>query len=478
MDQPVDRREQATASLAIGEQGEQRGLVIPSNGNGHAAPTLPAIDVAWLFWGKRRFLVLTTVAGLLLFTLIAFLLPKHYTATARLMPPDSNSMSALALALPAVSSGGGGSAGSGSVMGMASQLLGLNSSGSLFIGVLQSRTIEDQIIGKFQLMKLYSARYPEDARKNLEAATTIKEDSKTGIISLSIEDKSPHRAAAIATAYVEELNRVLSEVNTSSARRERIFIEQRLAEVKKELDASARDFSEFASANTAIDIPEQGKAMVAAAADLQAQLITAESVLRGLQQIFTDNNARVRQMKAQVGELRRQLNKLGGKDVNPRSGMTLPKSELYPSIRQLPLLGVKYLDLYRRSKIDEAVYELLTKQFEIAKLQEARDVPSVQVLDPAEVPQKKSFPHRLWIMLGGMSFSFLAAGCWVLSSAYWDRTDPQLPWKVFAQEVYLTSKANSWDSHTSIKVRKAARRFVPLRWSSHTNGDRDQTLGL
>jgi capsule polysaccharide export protein KpsE/RkpR len=480
MDQPTDPREEAPASLAIEERVEQHELIIPPNGNGRTAWNMPAIDVAWLLWGNRRLLIRATLAGLLLFTAIAFLLPKRYRSTARLMPPDSDSMSALAMALPEVSSGEGGTGGAagGSLMGMASRLLGLNTSGDLFIGVLESRTIEDHIIKKFGLMKLYSTKYPEDARKKLEEVTAIKEDSNTGIITLSVEDKSPTRAAAIVSTYIDELNKVLAQVNTSSAHRERIFLEQRLAEVKKQLDSSAKNFSEFASANTAIDIPAQGKAMVEAAADLQAQLIASESMLRGLQQIYTNNNSRVRQMQAQVEELQRQLNQIGGKDVNPNGGPKLSKNELYPSIRELPLLGVKYLDLYRQSKINEAVYELLTKQYEIAKMQEARDVPTAQVLDPADVPQKKSFPHRLLIMLGGMCFSFLAAGCFVLGSAYWDRTDPRLPWKVFAQEVYLTTKAKTWDSTVSLKFRVTAVRAMPWRWSGHKNGAGDHTQSL
>lgn len=448
----------------VGDLSALPSLTISPNGNGHLRPMLPPIDLAWLLWRKRQRLFRVTFAGLLVFTAVAFLLPKRYTATTRLMPPDSDSMSALEMAMPALSSGdAGNSTQGGSIMGMASRLLGLNTSGSLFVGVLQSRTIEDDMISRFGLMRLYSAAYPEDARKRLESLTIIKSDADTGIISLSVEDKDPKRAAAMANAYVQDLNQVLATVNTSAAHRERLFLGQRLAQVKNELDASAKDFSEFASANTAINIPEQGRAMVAAAADLQAQLIASESMLRGLQQIYTDNNARVRQMRAQVEELSQQLDKLGGKDVNPNGAATLPKNELYPSIRELPLLGVKYLDLYRRNRVDEAVFELLTKQYEIAKMEEARDVPSVQVLDPAVVPQKKSFPHRLSIMLGGLSASFMLASLWLIGTAYWERTDAEMPWKAFAREVYATTGA-------ALRFRKIARLAIPWQGSNHGNG--------
>ena len=409
------------------------------------APVLESIDMAWLLWGQRRFLARLTAAGFVAFLVLALILPKSYTATVQLMPPDFNTSSDLMMALPALSSGGGegsggGGGGTGGLMGMASKLLGFNSSADLFTGVLKSRSVEDEIVNRFEMIKFYGVRYPEDARYKLEGITEIKVEPKTGILSLAVQDHDPVRAAAIAQAYVETLNNVLATVNNSNAHRERLFIEHRREDIKKELDASAKEFSEFASKNTAIDIPEQAKAMVAAAADLQAQVISAQSSLSGLEQIYTESNPRVREMKAQVAELERQLDKVGGKGITPANGSVLSADELYPSIRQLPLLGVRYIDLYRRSKIDEAVYELLTKQYEIARLEEARDVPTAQVLDAAVVPQRKTSPKRTYILLGGTFFSFASGMAWLLAAAYWKRTDPRLPWKVFAQEVFQTCR--------------------------------------
>jgi capsule polysaccharide export protein KpsE/RkpR len=428
-------------------------------------PALQSIEVAWLLWAERRFLTRFTAAGLFLFVLLALVLPKRYTASVRLMPPDFGEMSRLALSLPGLSSdseGSGGGSGGGKtsgMMGLATQLLGLSSSGQLFAGVLQSRTIEDDLINRFGLMKLYGVRYPEDARKVLEANTEVKIDDKTGILGIAVEDKDPQRAAEMAGAYVENLNKVLERLNSSSARRERLFIEKRRVEVKGELDDAAKEFSEFASKNAAIDIPEQAKAMVQAGADLQGQLIAAQSVLTGMQQIYTDSNPRVRQMKAQVSELARQVNKVGGKDVTPANGSVLGGDELYPSVRQLPLLGVRYLELYRRSKIDEAVYELLSKQYEIAMLEEARDVPTVQILDPPLVPQKKTSPHRTYIVLGGMCFSFLIGVIGIVARASWKRVDPQVPWKIFVREVALTCKARTWESAPGLRLREAVNRL-------------------
>ena len=200
----------------------------------------------------------------------------------------------------------------------------------------------------------------EDARIALQAKTSISVDRKSQIISIEVTDHSPQRAAAMCQAYIEELNTLVAELSTSSARRERIFLERRLKAVNQDLEAAERDFSQFASKNSAIDVKEQGKAMVGAAATLQGNLIAAQSEYEGLRQIYTDNNVRVRAVRARIAELQHQLNNLAGKGESTTSVAATPDDSLYPSIRKLPLLGVQYADLYRKTKIQEAVLETLT----------------------------------------------------------------------------------------------------------------------
>jgi capsule polysaccharide export protein KpsE/RkpR len=304
---------------------------------------------------------------------------------------------------------------------------------------------------------VYGIRLSENARKRLAENTSISEDRKSGIITVTVTDRSPQRAAGMAGAYVEELDRLVAELTTSAAHRERVFIEERLKAVKQDLDAAAKEFSQFASKNAAIDIKEQGKAMVEAAATLQGHLIAAQSELKGLEQIFTDNNVRVRAVKARVGELQRQLEKLGGKETNASTGASQEAEPLYPSIRKLPLLGVTYADLYRRTKIQEVVYETLTQQYELAKVQEAKEIPTVKVLDAANVPEKKSFPPRPLIMFLGTFLSLAFGVVWVLGSTRWAEADPQDPRKVFAQEVLTTLKAQKpWGSQNGFRLRERA----------------------
>ncbi len=401
-----------------------------------------------LLWDQRRFLFSVAVCGLVVATLVAFSIPKRYESTAGLMPPDSFSSSALTMFAAAAAKTGSG------IGAFAGDLLGLKSSGALFVGILESRTVGERLVDRFDLKKTYGAQRKEDARRQLENNTQISEDRKSGIITITVRDRSPQRAAAIAQAYIDELNHLVAELTISSAHRERVFLEGRLKAVKQDLDAAAKEFSEFASKNAAIDIKEQGRAMVEGAATLMGQRITAQSELEGLRQIYTDNNSRVRAVRARVAELQKQLEKLGGKSVGSGNAASQSSDSLYPSIRRLPILGVTYADLYRRTKIQETVYELLTQQYELAKVQEAKEIPSVRVLDAANIPEKKSWPPRLWIALAGAFFSLSLGIIWVLSRARWEEIDPADPGKSFAKEVFDVVKVQTpWMSGNGSRLR-------------------------
>jgi uncharacterized protein involved in exopolysaccharide biosynthesis len=401
-----------------------------------------------LLWGRRRFFFRAAGIGLLVSTLVAFSIPKSYTSTTQLMPPDPQSSSGLALmAAMAATKGGGGLA------GVAGDLLGLKSSGALFIGVLRSQTSQDRLIQQFDLRKVYGARLVMDARMRLDENTSISEDRKSGIITISVTDHSPQRAAAIAGAYVDQLNTLVSELSTSSAHRERVFLEERLKVAKQDLDDAANQLAQFSSKNNTLDIQQEGKAMLDAAGLVAGEMIAAQSQLEGLRQIYTDSNPRVRSLNARVGEFRKQLEKLGGTQAKGPEGGTASASQSadpaaapnngfpYPSIRSLPLLGAKYADYYRRAKIQETVFELLTEQYELAKVQEAKETPSVKVLDPARIPERKSFPHRLIIMILGTFLVCAMSVVWVLGTARWEEVDPKDPRKIFAQEIAGAVKA-------------------------------------
>jgi capsule polysaccharide export protein KpsE/RkpR len=413
-----------------------------------------------LLWNGRRFLGRMAVTGFLLGALLAFLLPKKFESTAQLMPPDNQSTSGVAMLAALTSKTGSG------LGGFAGDLLGMKSSGALYIGILRSRTVEDRLIDRFDLKKVYRTRLEENARRRLEENTGISEDRKSGIITIIVIDHDPQRAMAMAQAYVEELDRLVAQLTTSSARREREFLEGRLKTVQVDLENAEQEFSQFASKNSAIDIKEQGKATVDAAATLEGQLIAARSELEGLKQIYSGNNVRVRATQARVAELQNQLEKIGGKGESTTAESGAPGEPLYPSMRKLPLLGVAFADLYRRTKVQEAVFEALTQQYEFAKVQEAKETPSVKVLDDPRVPEQKSYPPRVEIMLLGTLLALAAAAALLLSRARWAEVDPTAPGKMLAQEVLQTvNAAMPWATPNGSRVQAATHRvWTRLVW--------------
>jgi uncharacterized protein involved in exopolysaccharide biosynthesis len=183
----------------------------------------------------------------------------------QLLPPQDSSSSLYAMLGAAGSSGG--------ALNMASDLLGVKTSGAIFLAMLESRTVQDEIVNQFDLRKIYGVRRQADARKQLEENTEISEDRKSGVITLNVKDRDPGRAAAIAHSYVESLNRVITRSTTSTAHRERVFLEERLRAVKQDLENSEKQFSEFSSKNNTLDIKDQGRAMLEGAATVQGQLI-------------------------------------------------------------------------------------------------------------------------------------------------------------------------------------------------------------
>jgi capsule polysaccharide export protein KpsE/RkpR len=415
--------------------------------------------IAWLrlLWSERRFLARAVVAGIIGGLFLAFYLPNEYQASTRLMPPDPQSTSGMAMMAAMAAKPGGGLA------SVAGDLLGLKSSGALFIGVLRSQTSQDRLIQEFDLRRVYGKRLVTDARMRLDENTSILEDRKSGIITISVTDHSPQRAAALARAYVDQLNWLVSELSTSSAHRERVFLEERLKVAKQDLDNASNQLAQFSSKNNTLDIQTEGKAMLDAAGTIAGQMIAARSELEGLRQIYTDNNPRVRSLNARVAELRKQLDKLGGTDGDAaraaNSSPEVSNGMPYPTIRSLPLLGAKYADYYRGAKIQETVYELLTEQYELAKVQEVKETPSVKILDHASVPERKSYPPRLEILLLCMLSGLAVSIVWVFGQKRWHEAEANNPGKVLATEVFETVNAHMpWTAPNGSRVQAMSHR--------------------
>ena len=402
-----------------------------------ATDSLDAVEMLSLLWERRALLLKLTGRALIVSTLIAFLIPPKYDSTVRLMPPDS--LGDAGMILSALSGGAGSGKVPTGLASIAGSALGMKNNGALFVDLLHSRTIQTHIVDRFHLRGRFWDRYEEDARKTLDDDTQIAEDRKSGVISVTVRASSPERARDMANGYVEELDRLLSHVSTFSARRERIFIEQRLASVKSDLEDAEREFSQFASKNTALDIREQTKAMVESEAVLEGQIVAAQSELEYLRQIYTASNVRVRAMQARIDELKRQSERMGGTDASLLPGAIQPDQQ-FPSIRKLPLLGVEWADRYRRLKVQETVFELLSQRYELARIQEAKEVPTVNVVDQAFIPERKSFPQR-WLIVFLLTFASVAgASAWIVGTAHWHRVSYDDPGKQLAMTVWRSAE--------------------------------------
>lgn len=353
---------------------------------------------------RERWRVLRwALTGLVAFAVISLLIPSRYESVAQLMPPDQGSGGMLGAAVERAQS-----------LGLPSELLGTKTNGAVFVKILTSQSAEDALIQRFDLRRLYGTRYAKKTRQRLESASTITEDRKSGVISIRVRDRDRRRAQQMCAAYIEELVRLSTQLSTSAAGRERVFLEQRLAIAKREVDRATSALGQFSSKSGLLDIPAQSKAMVEAMAALQGKLVASEAELQGLRQVYGEENLRVKAMESTIADLRRNLRALAGSE----SGQT-PISDM-PSIRRLPVVGVTYLDRLRQARLSEAIYETLTGQYELAKVQEAKDVPTVKVLDRPSWPEGRVFPPRLALTLLGGLLGTVGAVVWLL----WRETNP------------------------------------------------------
>jgi capsule polysaccharide export protein KpsE/RkpR len=398
---------------------------------------------ASLFWEHRH--TLLRVAGIV-FVLSAFfvlLLPKEYESNARIMPPESGGNSAAMLAA-LVGKGSAGGPASG-LSGLAGSLLGAKNNGAIFIALLHSGTVSGHLIDRFNLQQVYHKKYRDATAKRLAHLTKITEDTKSGVITITVTDEKRERARDLAQAYLDELNSIVARVNTSSAHREREFIEQRLNTVQVELQRAQLELSSYSSENTTIDIKEQTRATVDAGAKLEGQLIASESELDSLRQIYGDQNVRVRAAQARNHILRSELKRANGQSGQQVEENATDAAHPYPALRQLPLLAVQWANLYRNVRIHETVFDLLSEEYETARIEEAKSIPTVSVIDSPGTPERKSGPHRVLMVLTATILSIIGTSILLLMKRSWSSIDQLDARRILATDVRRTLR-NRWSS--------------------------------
>jgi uncharacterized protein involved in exopolysaccharide biosynthesis len=367
----------------------------------------------WQVISKRKWGILALCAVMTVGTLVVSLfLQKIYESTATLLPQlESNN----GVGLGALFASGAASS--------AAQSLGISLPGSpatptdVFTAMLKSRIMADDIIRRFNLMEHYETKTMHDARGSLEGATRIVV-TKEKVIKVAVEDRDPQLASDIANFYVSNLDRLNQTLSVSKARENRKFIEQRLAENQSELVKVENALKEFQTQNRTVAIEAQSKAMIEATAMIQAQIMAQEVQLQVMGSYLSSNNPEIARVQSSISELRKQLQIMEtGKSGKER----LPGDRLRPAITSVPTLALEYGRLARDLKVQETLYALLISQYEQAKLTEARDTPTVQVLDPAIPAERKSRPKILLNVLIAGILSLFVGLFWAFVRGAMDR---------------------------------------------------------
>jgi uncharacterized protein involved in exopolysaccharide biosynthesis len=404
-----------------------------------ASQTLPlGLQISLILWRRRGKVFAIGLCSAVLLTAVIFLLPSYYKSTVQIMPPGWQSSSNLPISLSALAGMSAGASSLGGTLSGAS-LLGGRSQGATLVGILESRTVSDDLIRRFNLLGVYHVKTMTKARTILGKRSTIAEDRATGIISIAIEDRDAERARNIAQGYVDELNKLSVTMDTSAAHKERVFLENRIGELQAAMETSEKDLSSFSSQTGTLDAGLQSKAILEASNLLQVEITSTISSLNAMELEYTDNSPEVQQVKARLATLQNQLAKLQGVPDSAK-GHDNTSSLSSPSLRQLPGLAVTYADYLRKTKVLEAGFELVTKELEIAKIEEAKELPSVKILDPAVTAEKPSSPNRLVLILVGALCSLLIAMFWVLATEVWRRLDDDAPLRVFSRELRVSSR--------------------------------------
>lgn len=341
--------------------------------------------------------------------IISLLMTPKFTSTAIIMPPQqqSSGMSAMLGQL-------------GGLAGAVGGIAGIRNAGELYVGILGSRTIADNLIGRFKLQERYESKAIDDARKNLAGASLISSGKKDGLISISVSDKDPKFAAELANAYVDELMKLTQTMAISEASQRRLFFERQLKEAKDQL-ANAEAGLRTTQEKTGMIQPEgQVQAIIASIAQLKGTIAAKEVQLNAMRTFATGQNPELLRTQEELRGLKAQLQKLE-KDQPAKDG------DFMMPTRKIPEVGVEYVRKLRDVKYYETMFELLAKQYELAKIDEAKDSSMIQLLDKAVPAERKSKPKRAIITLlglvGGSIFGILLA--FVVEAYRRSRQDPQ-----------------------------------------------------
>src|SRR5271165_5076332 len=375
----------------------ENGIAVPelhTEIEGQDKPDL--IEVLLVLAREKKRILLFTLAVAVLAAVVVLFLPKTYTATTTILPPQQK-QSSLNSMLGQI----------GAIAGLGASDLGLKNPADLFVAMLTCRTVEDNLINRFDLRKVYRVKRYQDARKKLESRSEVVA-TKEGLISVSVTDQEPRRAADIANAYVDELRNLNQNLAITEAGQRRLFYEQQLKAEQNELSAAELALKQVQEKSGLLQPDAQGRTIITSIAELRSQVASHEVQLQTMRSYATPNNPDLKRAETELAGLRGELAKLEHSNAAAGNG------NITITARQMPESELEYLRRAREVKYQEALYDFLGKQLEAARIDEGQNAVLVQVVDKAVEPERKSGPKRMLLVLVSAFTAFVLACLGVL----------------------------------------------------------------
>ncbi|MFZ0338689.1 MAG: Wzz/FepE/Etk N-terminal domain-containing protein [Terracidiphilus sp.] len=355
-----------------------------------------------------RVVIVATVIGIVL----SLFLPVRYTAITHIMPPQQTQSSA-SLFMSQLAGNG-----AGPLAALASGGLDLKSPNDLYVGLLESPTIADAIIHRFDLVHVYGSPDMTGAREKLAQSTLVKSE-KSGLITIAVTDREKQRAATLANAYTSELRALTQSLAVTEASQRRLFYEDQLKQAKEALVAAELQFQQVQQQKGLVALDAQAKAMIESLAALRAQAAAKQVEVQALRSYSTEQNPEVQLAEQELSTLQAEEAHMA------QSGHSPGLANL--GLEDVPSASLEYLRAQHELVYRQTLYDLLIKQYDAARLDEAKEAAIIQVVDPATEPERKSAPHRVWIALAAMFLGLFGSITYILACAALERArrDPQ-----------------------------------------------------
>jgi tyrosine-protein kinase Etk/Wzc len=365
-------------------------------------PQIGLLDLlTWVGEGKRRIAVVTGAVAVISLLWSVFMMPVYFTARATLLPPGSQQQSGSGAALAALGALGGLAGG-----------LGAKTPDELYVSLLRSDSVQRALAEQFDLKKRYDVETYEVLRKKMPQFIRINSDRKSGLITVEVDDTDPAFAAKLANAHAGEVSKVLGRLAVSEAQSRRAFFEQQLKATKEHLVLAEVAMRKVQEQSGVIVLDKQAEALIGGAATIRAQIAEREVQMKVLRTAATDQNPDVMRLSSELRGLRSELARLESRQGGAEgSAVDIP-------VGKLPAAAIDYVRARREVKLQETLLESMIRQYEVAKLDEAKEGPQLQEVDAALPPDRKSKPQRAIIVLVSTLLALLCMALWAIWRGY------------------------------------------------------------